>query len=176
MLEYKIVKIWEDIKRVRNEQKFTSAGIKLSVIVKENSQPFDLKQELADELFEAKELITQENNLANYVYENELLEWEDKMAKSKLWIPSNGNDEQHDNAEKAIKMDHEVKKFIKTNLKPTEPVRKIFNSTKLEAEIAKRLKLSHPSKNMPAIMFSLQEENSLITNTFDCPDVSSYFT
>jgi hypothetical protein len=149
------------------------------VIVKENSQPFDLKQELADELFEAKELMTQENNLANYVYENELLEWEDKMAKSKLWIPSNGNDEQHDNSEspvKAIKMDHEARKFTKTNPKPTEPVQKIFNSTKLEAEITKRLKLSHSSKNMPAIMFSLQEENSLITNTSDCPDVLSYFT
>jgi hypothetical protein len=187
LLEFKIVKIWEDIKKIRLDQGFQSTATKLSIHIKNNKSGFNFEQEIENDMNERIEIHNIDNNRLKQQYLESLRVWEEKMNefKEKITVTKNPNTikeeeedgegglEPDDTAEQ-LKAEEDITKFCNKHPRPVEPEYPELNYQKFEAAILKRLKKSYPSSNSQTLSFSLLDVNSLITSTSECPNVRNY--
>lgn len=181
LLEFRIVKTWEDIKKVRLDQGFQSTGVKLSIHIKDCKSEYNFEQEIENDVSERIEIHNIDKSRLKQEYLESLKKWERKMNefKEKTSTIENLNTikedeevEPEDNSEKSKNEEENAK----MHPKPVEPDYPELNRQKIEVPILRRLKKAFSSSNSQSISFSFHNINSSITSTSECPNVSNILT
>ncbi|KAI8896326.1 hypothetical protein BC833DRAFT_104494 [Globomyces pollinis-pini] len=196
LLDFQVVKCWEEIKQTRIKQCFTSTGIKLSIKSKKRSERdmIDMEKEMEEEISERLMLNELKYKESLNEYEKNMISWKMKVGAkdtileeplnnelSEKDIPNEFSDgdslipktPQSKRHSKALKKRKSKKLSLALNAnegKPIEPELPVLSTKKLKSEIETRLISSHPTKHHPRLQFVI-ENKAQITNTSDSPKI-----
>lgn len=166
-LEFKIVKIWDELKQSRIEAKCCSTNIKLLIRAKKvKTQKYDLKDELEKELAMGEALYNLETKRLKRVHAKLHSDWKLRRQEYKArFIHHVQNiDGENDSTEPKEKLDEGLYPY---DPEPVMQRRPGYLAKKQKDEIKKRLQGAIRLAGSPILYFTL-EHNQPITETFNC--------